>query len=435
MTEETEVIQEASYSDLFSYNLDRFLDEISALNDTLPIQMILLSVKKGELLKKLESISTDKEEGKQDGKEFVKFKIKKDKFDELPKIHKHIKRTELALKIIPRNYIVSIISQYDAYLGELVRILYQINPNLIRASEKELTVDDLFQYESIDELKSHIVDKEVDSLLREEHLEQLKILERRITKVSKKDFTLTTNLPILPCFIELTQRRNLFVHTNGLTTRQYLDAKRKWNFTSECNGQLNEELIAEPNYCRTSYEILYEMAVKLTHVLWRKFAPEQRYEADVHLNQISYELLIDNKYDLAKTVCAFATDIIKKFSSEQIRKFMVINRAIAHKMKKEEDECKQVLKSEDWSIGNEFKLANYVLEDKFDKAKEMMIKIGDNDEILNKQAYKEWPLFKLFRKSDEFLSGYQEVFNEEFILEEVQDKKVLNKKYYSDEEE
>ena len=84
---------------------------------------------------------------------------------------------------------------------------------------------------------------------------------------------------------------------------------------------------------------------------------------------------------------------------------------------------KNVIKKEDWSIGNEFKLAKLVLEENYDEAGKLMIKIGKNDELVNQKAYNKWPLFKLFRKTDQFKASYLELYNEEFTLEELQSKK------------
>lgn len=437
MSEEKVEIVELSHSELFEINLDRFIEELSALDDTLPIQMLFLNVKRKSLLEDLEKISDKEEDKNEDGVEIIRYKVKPEFSDKFPKVHKHLNRSDIALKILPRNYIVSIISQYDAYLGELIRILFQINPNLLKSSEKELKVEDLFQYDSVEELKLHIIDKEVDSVLRDEHFEQLKSIEKRISNATGKNFTLTTDLPVLCEFVELTQRRNLFVHTNGQTTRQYCDAYKKWKIQNECNGEINYELVADSEYCKRAFEILYEMAVKLTHVLWRKFVPKEREKADWNLNLLTYDLLKDSKYELAITLLEFATDVIKRFETEQIRKFMVVNKAIAYKMLDKEQECHEVLEKEDWSIGNEYKLANMVLRDQFDKAAELMIKIGPNDEIVSKFAFKDWPLFKRFRKSEEFKIAYKKVFGEDFRFEEIQDKKKIeeSKKHGSKEEE
>lgn len=422
-TEEIEEVDEITLSNLFEINLDRFLDEITALNDTLPMQLIILDFKHEKFLKDLEKFSTKSEEIDENGKEFVKYKVNVDDSEKFPLLHKQINRTEIAKKIIPRNFIVSIISQFDAYIGELIRVLYAVNPNIIKSSEKQINADELFNFETIDELKEHIIDKEVDTILREEHLEQLKMLEKRITSVTGKDFTLTSNLPVLSEFVELTQRRNLFVHTNGTISRQYIETSKKWSFKIEKEIKINDELDASIEYCNRAFEILFEMSVKLTHVLWRKFLPTDRIESDEHLNQVIFELLNDNNYNLAITIANFSTDVIKEFSSEQIRKFIVINKAIAYKFLGKQKECNNVIKNEDWTIGNKFKLAKLVLEDNFEEARNLMLKIGGNDDLLNKKAYKNWPLFSEFRKNKIFQDTYLEIFNEEFALEEIQDKK------------
>ncbi len=437
MSKEKAEIVEISSSEMFEINLERFLEELSALDDTLPIQMLLLSAKRSSLLKKLEDISDKKEDKDEEGKEIFRYKVKPEFSEKFPEIHKHLNRSDIAIKILPRNFIVSIISQYDAFIGELIRILFQINPNLLKSSEKELKVEDLFNSDSIEDLKSHIIDKEVDSILRDEHFEQLKTIEKRISNSTGKNFSLTTDLHVLSEFIELTQRRNLFVHTNGMTTRQYCESYKKWNIKNECSGEVNFELIANPKYCKRAYEILYEMAVKLTHVLWRKFVPQEREKADENFNLLTYELLKNSNYKLTITLLDFATDVIRKFETEQIRKFMVVNKAIAYKMMDMNQECKEVLDKEDWTIGNEYKLANEVLRDEFDKAAEIMIKIGNADEIVSKDAYEDWPLFKKFRNSKQFKDTYLSIFGEEFRFEEIQDKKKIEegKKIQTNEEE
>ncbi|NMH26560.1 hypothetical protein [Flavobacterium silvaticum] len=413
-------------SELIESNLSKFLEEITALIDNLPFQLTMISIKHRNLLEKLEKISTQHIKTDDKGNESTIYRVVSEHADEFTKIHKLLRRLDIAKKILPRNYIVSIVSQYDAFLGELCRILFEINPNIIRSSEKTWNAEDIFNYKTLDELKEHMIDKEVDSLLREEHHEQLKILERKITKVANKEFTLTTDLAILPCFVELTQRRNLFVHTNGLITRQYLEAKSRWKFETECSGNLNEELKADQEYCEKSFRTLFEMAVKLTHVLWRKLVPTDREKADIHLNQTIYELLLDGKYELAIVISDFALNVIKRFSKEQFRKFIIINKAIAFKVLGKPDKCQNILNAEDWSIGNEFKLAKAILEDDYEEAKKMMLKIGSLDELVNKYAYKNWPLFKDFRKSKEFLDAYQTIYGEDFVFEEKQENARIN---------
>ena len=415
--EEKEIIEKY---ELFQNNLYNFIDEISALRETLPLQIKILEAKHDVFIKDLEKYSTvekNVEESEEDSQVFT-YTLKDGFEDRFFKISKILSRVDIALKIIPRNYIVSIISQYDAFLGETLRILYLINPNLVRSSEKTLTVDDIFQFDSIDDIHNHYIEKEVDSMLREEHYEQLRVLERKVSKISNKEFTLTKNLPILKDFVELTQRRNLFVHTNGVITRQYIESNKIWKFESN-NLELVTELKADADYCEKAYSILYELAVKLTQVLWRKFLPESLEDADKYLNNIIYDNLEEKEYDLAIIIGDFATETIKKYSSESLRKYILINKALAYKLKGNTKNCASIIANEDWSIGNEFKLAKCLLEDNYDDAFSLMKKIGDSDEIINKEAYKKWVLFSEVRKTEEFKTNYKEIFNEDFHIEDV----------------
>lgn len=88
--------KEATFSQLFEFNLDRFLEELSALNDTLPIQMILLDIKHKELIKKLEKISKKTDGKSEDGKPVTKYKVLNEQIDEFSKIHKHLTRTDIS---------------------------------------------------------------------------------------------------------------------------------------------------------------------------------------------------------------------------------------------------------------------------------------------------------------------------------------------------
>ena len=50
-----------------------------------------------------------------------------------------------------------------------------------------------------------------------------------------------------------------------------------------------------------------------------------------------------------------------------------------------------------------------VLSDDYEKAKKLMTRIGDSGSI-SEPDYIEWPCFKEFRESKEFLEGFEEVF-------------------------
>ena len=279
--------------------------------------------------------------------------------------------------------------------------------------------------EDLDELKEFVIEKDVESLLRKSHFEQLTILEKRISKHTKKEFTLTTNLPVLPTFIELTERRNLFVHCNGIVSRNYIDNCRKHKVKKLENIELNDVLDVDPEYFNEGFQAVFEIGVKLGQVLWRKFLPTKINEADGNLNNISFDLIINGYYDLAINLLKFATETLPKKSTEKMRKTMIINKALSFYLKGEKETNNKILDSEDWSVGLIFQLAVSVLKEEYDLSTSLMKKIGPEHDDINASSYQEWPLFRDFRDTDKFKETFKEIFGKEFVVVEREKKSFI----------
>jgi hypothetical protein len=119
-------------------------------------------------------------------------------------------------RLLPQSFVVALVSLYDSFLGGLLRALYRAKPEMLNQSEKHLTYSQLSQLNSLVEAKEYILEKEIEAILRTSHSDQFDCMESRFKVELRKD------LPIWPTFIELTERRNLFVHCDGQVSAQYL---------------------------------------------------------------------------------------------------------------------------------------------------------------------------------------------------------------------
>lgn len=405
---------------LFEYAIERFTLEIDSLAESLPLVMGLVEFKLKNHTKKLDKFIDEHEDKDENGEKL--YRIPLDKFNEFNKLDKDAKTSRAAYNILPRNFVVSLVSQYDAYLADLCRSLFQIKPELAFLLEKEFSFQDILKYEDLDELKEYVIEKDVESLLRKSHYEQLTTLEKRISKHTKKEFTLTTNLPALPTFIELTERRNLFVHCNGLVSRNYIENCKKHNVKTTEKIELNDVLDVDPEYFNDGFQAVFEIGVKLGQVLWRKFLPTKINEADYNLNNISFDLIINGYYDLAINLLKFATETLPKKSTEKMRKTMIINKALSFYLKGEKDTSNKILDSEDWSVGLLFQLGVSVLKEDYDLSTSLMKKIGPEHDDINASSYQEWPLFRDFRDTDKFKNTFKEIFDKEFVVVEREKK-------------
>lgn len=94
--------------------------------------------------------------------------------------------------------------------------------------------------------------------------------------------------------------------------------------------------------------------------------------------------------------------------------------AQAYKRAGKEDKCHAVLKELDTSAMNlELRIPKMVLEGNFDDVYNMMINVGSKSEILNKEAYREWPIFKDIRKQDKFVETFEKIFDEPFLIKHI----------------
>ena len=107
------------------------------------------------------------------------------------------------------------------------------------------------------------------------------------------------------------------------------------------------------------------------------------------------------------------------FGVHYIARFqMVVNLAQAYKWKGDEVAVEKTLRRVDWSpCGHVFQIAVAVLRNDFHAAATKMAEAGPN--VIAPGHYRDWPLFKEFRKSPFFLDSFSKLFGQEFKPLEV----------------
>ncbi len=279
---------------------------------------------------------------------------------------------------------------------------------MLNGSEKSLSFAQLVEFGSVDDAKEFILEKEIESVIRKSHAEQFEWMEKKFGIPLKK------GLAIWPDFIELTERRNLFVHTDGVVSDQYMKVCREHNASID-GIRIGDELIVTPKYFDNSYNVIFEIAFKLAHVLWRKFMPEELEEADSNLIAIGYDTLHEENYKLTAMIFDFASQTLKKYFSESNRRIMVVNQAQAYKWSGNDNKAREIVAREDWSAtSGKFRLAEAVILENYEKAYDIMQEIGLNHNEIGKSEYRDWPLFKEIRKENRFVELFEQIFSEPY---------------------
>jgi hypothetical protein len=394
-----------------SKNLSVFLQHIDSIRDTLPMIMLLLrpynKKTNDSYLKFLKNNVKEIEDD--DGNKRLLLKAEESKLYET--LQKNATISSIAEKIIPDSIFVSLISQYDAFLNRLLRAIFEIKPDILNASDRNILFSQLIEMGSIDYAREYVIEKEIETFLRKSHSEQFDYLENRL------GMKLREKLPCWQKFVELTERRNLLVHCDGKVSNQYIKNCQEHGCQLG-EIKLGDRLGVPPDYFSKSYKCLYEISVKLTHTIWRKLLKSDLKLADRDLNIICYDLITSRSFELADNLLTFAVDQKKHFN-EAFKNVIIINRTLSLYLQGKKDEANQILDSKDWSASSDdFKLAYAILKEDFREAYALMTKIGDNGEV-DIFEYKLWPLFNKIREEKEFKDTFKTIFKKEYTVLEI----------------
>ncbi|MDR0953514.1 MAG: hypothetical protein LBM71_04975 [Elusimicrobiota bacterium] len=389
--------------------LDSFLHNLSSLELSFPFLLNLMDSFHGlahnNFVEFINKVATQEKNKK--GEDILR--IKGENARKARKQEEKVKVLFTASELVAQQFVLSMVSQYDFFIGRLLRCLYQIKPEILNQSEKQLSYKDLSSFESIEAVKENIIEKEVDSFLRDSHLKQFETLEKKLSIDLRKD------LDIFPTFIELTERRNLFAHTNGIVSSQYINICKKEDALFNKNIRKGYKIGVNLDYLKQASDCLLEIAIKLAHVIWQKIDEKTLEKSSIHILNMSYRFLQEKRYHLDVKILSFFTENqFKNKFNDNVYKPLKINLAQAYKWNGQEDFCKNIINSEDWSASSDLLLlAVAVLQDKTNDACLLMKNKKAVD--LNARDYREWPLFQKMRKEQKFQETFKKVFKEDLF--------------------
>jgi hypothetical protein len=408
-----------------SFAIRKLLQETDSLSFAFPITMTAIEAGSRDYLKKLGEVlvkilkgeklneffefmsSIESEEAKVKGFSFqIEDRVRNEEFI---RSVRNFSASETAKSLVSNSFLFSLISQYDAFIGRIARFVILENPEILNGSDKILSFSKLLDFSSIEEAREHIIEKEVESVLRDSHSDHFRWLERRL------NIKLTENHPSWPIFIEITERRNLLAHTGGKVSSQYLANCRAHNCQISEGIKLGDILSVDDSYFQSSVDCVYEISFKLCHVIWRKLRPNEREKADETLIADANHLISSGRYLLAaKLLDFYISGMNKKYSSERKRLEATIALAQAYKASGDQEKCRTIIGGQDWSASApDLLIFTLVLQDNFSEAAKNMRKLGKIGNF-SKTDYAELPIFSQFRETVHFRDAYKDIFEEDF---------------------
>jgi hypothetical protein len=311
--------------------------------------------------------------------------------------------------VLRKSLFLGLFSVFDRFTGELLEAIFLKKPELLHSLNRQIAVSEVFESSSFDEFKKRVLRDDIDDFRRKSYVKQFEELENMFSLNLKK-------FDGWPKFVECSQRRNLITHCNGLVSEQYISECKKAGFPIEGELKIGDQIGLPVEYLLASCDLLREVAIKLGMVLWRSIFPEETEAADREFDDIIYDLLQNEKWNLAIEHGRFYSKF--KNVRETSEKICMVNYGIALCFSGQKEKVMELFKGVDWSAALlDFQLAKAVLVGANEHAVEIMKRIGKKGQIVQEYSYHIWPLFIDFRKTSEFLTAYEEIYGYSFVQE------------------
>lgn len=319
-----------------------------------------------------------------------------------------LKRQLNALEIFPSIFLLGLVSQFDAFLGKLLRVLALKKPHILVQSERQFSAKEVFEFSTIEEFRNQLIEKEIETVLRKSHAEQFTWIE------NKTGLKLRKNLSSWPNFIEIFERRNLLAHTNGRVSNTYLSKCTEAG--CENLAEIGHSLDVSPQYLYESTQTLLEIGLKLLQVLMR--STENNEETDDSANDLlrdhTYELLYHEHLGVASSLLEFAFTPSVKHHDQRCEYVLIINRAIVFKALGKTDEMLKVIAPlEKMPLTVEFTLCILAIKGDVDKLVEKISKLRSGEFPV--EAFMEWPAFKEARVEPKFIAALQGYYGDDLV--------------------
>ncbi len=375
---------------------------LDCIKEMISLVLPLLRKKDIERQKKLKELSKK-----------VEKKISYEQLDELKDVSQ---RFLIGEEIYRQSIITSIITKFDEFYTKVLSVCIKLNPEWINTTEKKLTYNEILKIKDINNFKSTIINEEIESLMRDSHYNQIDYLDKKLKLGIFNEFTDINK------FLELTERRNLYVHTSGIVSNIYIANCKKWNIPLIKECQEGVLLSSNVEYIIQSIDCLIELSIRLSQSIIRRCFLEDYKNIDADLISDGVDIISRGNNSLGEKIFDFALSIPDKFVEEESKYYFIINKALAQKNLKKD--FNDTISNISWKTLNpKFQFAIDVLQDNYTDAYKLMKQELVYGEI-GARGFKRWPLLKDIRNTKEFKSIYKKVFNkdisEEIEIEETQ---------------
>lgn len=325
--------------------------------------------------------------------ELTEKKIPSNKVMELfLKLKKQPKISAKNYEILSRSSFLMLNNYFEYLLSDLLSYHYNKFQKSLNEKKFNLSLKEINEYESIEEVAKALITKVVESMMVEMTFDELLDHFHETLEIDKEIGIVNWDL-----IRECRERRHLIVHNSSLVNNKYiLRTKNPFNF------KIGDTVHVDKDYFIKSCKEFYLAGLLLSYNCWGKWDKEEATAAVYEIMVNSFELLKQNEYEFVSRFTTYAQKIEARDEDQEDYLLRTkVNRLIA--LKKLADNStlsKELKKIKAGTASPIFKLAFAILSDKHKNILDLVKQAIAIDE-LDLTKYNEWPIYDFIRdKSD-----------------------------------
>lgn len=293
--------------------------------------------------------SNTKKEVQEDGKKVETIYEIDERFTyEMNKRFAQLNQYKRAEKSFTKAQLLAIVSEYEAFIGDLIRLAIRRRPEAFISSDAKVSVYDVIKGESLESVKELIIEDRIESIQRESHVEQIKFLLGKLKLPLPDPKTLRE-------FGEICERRNVVTHGRGVANKIYTSKLRELGIPENEIPKIGSELSIDPRYLKRSLARVFQMGFFTLHIVWQHLEPENSKKSVSSLIDASHDFLVAGYTKISGRISEFilnpkspATEVNRAYSIINLALSVYLNDAIQEPEKSRRVE--EILSKRDWAI-------------------------------------------------------------------------------------
>lgn len=290
-------------------------------------------------------------------------------FSEMPVIHS-------------ANTLIMLITRFEEFVAELLSQIYFMFPQQY-LDNQQVKFSDIVGI-GIDEVRSNIIDREIDYIMRKSY-------EEWFTIFSKHGMSFKACESEMLGLKEVYARRNIIVHNSGAVNSSYK------KMVPHSTAKIGEYLISDSEYVNSAFSfvttVIYTISIEAARLLGKN---SEDYLIEI-FNEAFEELQKKNYRVCANVFSQLSTNRGLDASTQLMSR---VNNWISRiELGEKKDVQKEVEQLDVSALSREYLLAKLILLEQYDRAIGVLEQLYTSDR-LSSHELETWPLFMHFRETD-----------------------------------